>query len=180
MPWSSILGAVAGPLLGGLFGSSGGPTAGANPAQYDPFQAYRPQYAGQLNTLMANPNSVTSLPGFQLQFGQGMEAVQRAMAAQGKNLSGAEMLALQNQGQVLAGQYYNQQLATLSQLSGATQSPAAGYTAALAGNQNYMNNITGWGAVGSQLGRTITNIINGADNSGGGNSIVNQWNTGSF
>lgn len=182
MAWAAI-GAAAVTVVGGALtsgGSGGGATMGANPQQYDPFQSYRPQYGVQLNQLMADPQSVTKMPGYQWELQQGQQATQRAMAAQGKNLSGAEMLALQQQGQGLAGQYYDRRLQTLMQLSGAGQSAASGYAAGVSGSQNYMQNMTGLAGVGTALGTAFGNWMNtpsgGTQQSGG----VAQSSTGSM
>lgn len=86
-------------------------------AASDPFSQYRPGAASQLNSLMSNPSSLTSTPGYQA----GMDAVQRSMAAQGYNGSGNMMAALQQYG----GNAYNQQVQTLAGLSGASSSPVA-------------------------------------------------------
>ena len=84
----------------------------------DPFGPQRAQYAAQLQQLMANPSSITSLPGYQA----GMDAVQRSMSAQGYQGSGNMMAAMQKYGQDL----YNQQVQTLSSLAGAGIDPSAG------------------------------------------------------
>ena len=162
MAWAAIGGAVVG-VVGNYVMNSGNnsaATVGANAQQYDPFQSYRPQYGTQLNSLMANPQSVTKMPGYKFQQQQGEQAVTRAMAAQGKNLSGNEMFALQQQGQGLASDFYNKQLATQMQLSGAAQNPATGYNAGVNGSQNYMQNMTGLVGVGTQLGTAFGNWVN--------------------
>ena len=73
-------------------------------------QQQQQQYSQQLQQLMANPGSITSMPGYE----SGMEAVRRSMAAQGYQGSGNMMGALQNQG----GAFYQQQLSNLAQLQG--------------------------------------------------------------
>jgi hypothetical protein len=122
----------------------------------DPFSASRAQYATQLNNLMSNPSSVTTTPGYQFLQQQGLEGVSRQMAARGYNTSGNELLALQNQGQSLANSQYQQQLSNLMQLSGASQTPAQGTTAA----SNILNTTgqNGWNAVGQGLGTLSSNI----------------------
>ncbi len=75
-------------------------------------QQQQQQYGRQLQDLMANPGSVTGMPGYEA----GMEAVRRSMAAQGYQGSGNMMGALQQQG----GQFYQQQLQNLSQLQGSS------------------------------------------------------------
>jgi hypothetical protein len=97
--------------------------------QADPFAGYRPQYAAQLSNLMNNPQSVTQTPGYQFNLAQGLQGLQAQQAAQGRLVSGGALIQGQQFGQNLASQTYNQQLQTLAQLSGATQSPASGATA---------------------------------------------------
>jgi hypothetical protein len=122
-------------------GSGGGSTSSGT---YDPYGQYRGQAASQLNTLMDNPSLAMSQPGYQQTLQQGTNAAQRGAAATGQLQSGAEQAALQNIGQNTFGAYYNQQLANLMQLSGASQSPAAAgfaqqQAATLAQNRNYQN-----------------------------------------
>ncbi len=102
-------------------------------AQNDPFGSQRGQYQQQLQQLMANPSSVTSLPGYQFQFDQGQQALQRQMAAGGYGGTGAAPgtgggsgnygTALTQYGQGFAQNFYQQQLANLSGLSGANIQP---------------------------------------------------------
>jgi hypothetical protein len=70
---------------------------------------YAPQYAAQLSALEANPNSITSMPGYQA----GLEAVERAGAAQGFQGSGNLAAALQQYG----GNFFNQQVQQLQSLA---------------------------------------------------------------
>jgi len=135
---------AAGGITGGqiLSGLSGGLQAGAGlyalstaqkigqmSGQSDPFAAYRPQYAGQLASLMNNPNSVSTLPQYQFNLQQGLQAMQAQQASQGRLVSGGALMQGQQFGQQLAGQSYQQQLNTLASLSGATQSPSSGAAA---------------------------------------------------
>lgn len=90
--------------------------------------------AGQLQTLLTDPSSITKMPGYNA----GLEAVQRAMAAQGYgggagpgNVSGNMLAALQQYG----GNFYNQALQNLAGLSGATQNPASAGQLLISGNQ---------------------------------------------
>ena len=122
---ASVVGIGSG--LNSLFGGGGGGGGGGSTSSgtYDPYGQYRGQAASQLNTLMNNPSMAMSQPGYQQQLQQGMRTTQRGAAATGMLQSGAEQNALQNVGQNTFGSYYNQQLANLMQLSGASQSPAA-------------------------------------------------------
>lgn len=121
---SSIPGLVK--PLGSLAQAAGGVAGGNKVAQgakegasaADPFAQYRPAYGKQLNTLMSDPSSITSMPGYQA----GLTAVERAGASQGYTGSGFMAGALANYG----GQQYQQALNNLMILSGATTgSPAS-------------------------------------------------------
>jgi hypothetical protein len=88
-------------------------------------------FANQINNLVANPSSVYQTPQYQAAFGQGQNAVNATLAAQGLNASGNQLAALQNYGQSFGQNAYNQQL---SQLSGL-------YGQALGGNQQGFNQL---------------------------------------
>lgn len=83
----------------------------------DPNAPYRPGYAAELSALASNPNQIQMLPGYRA----GLQAVQRAQAAQGFQGSGNMMAALAKYG---AGAY-NDRLAQLERLSGITAGPNA-------------------------------------------------------
>lgn len=70
---------------------------------------YSAQYAQQLNQLMSNPNSITSMPGYQA----GLEGVERSMAAQGYQGSGNMAAALQQ----YSGNFFNNQVSQLQSLA---------------------------------------------------------------
>jgi hypothetical protein len=162
---ASILGVAktASPIIGGLGQLAGGVGAmqagrqsGQLAGQADPFSPYRSQYAAQLAQLMQDPNTVTKTPGYQFNLAQGLEAQQAQQASQGRLVSGGALLQSQQFGQQLAGQTYQQQLATLASLSGASQSPATGATAQgnlLAGQLG--GTLGGAQAISSGLGTTL-------------------------
>ena len=77
----------------------------------DPFAKYRAGYGAQLAALEANPSSMTNLPGYQA----GLQAIQRAGAAQGYTGSGNMAVSLAKYG----GDFYNQQVNRLAGLAGA-------------------------------------------------------------
>lgn len=84
------------------------------------------EYQQRLNDLMANPGSVTSLPGYQFRMDQGAQAIQRRMAALGYNRSGNQATALTRYGQDYAtGELERQEglLAKLYGMSGPDTSP---------------------------------------------------------
>lgn len=91
----------------------------------DPFGKYREQYAAELQALEANPSSITTRPGYQA----GLQAVQRAGAAQGYTGSGNMAAGLAGYGQ----NFFEQQRQLLASLGGAGapvgQGAAAGYVA---------------------------------------------------
>lgn len=102
----------------------GGGGGGGLPGGVDPYSSYRPQAAQELHDLMADPGQAFSLPGYQTQLQMGQQAVNRGMAKTGQLQSGAEQVALQDLGQNTFSSFYNSKLATLMQLSGASQNPA--------------------------------------------------------
>lgn len=106
----------------------------------DPFAAYRPGYAAQLQQLMQNPNSVTSLPGYQFGMDQSIGALTKNLASQGLTGSGTAAQAITNQGQQYAGQFYQQQLQNLAGLSGANMNNAGTSLAGQAAGTNLQNN----------------------------------------
>lgn len=75
---------------------------------------------------------VASLPGYQFDFDQGSEALQRTSAAQGLTGSGNTQLALQNFGQAQAEKYYNSYMGYLSGVTAA----GSGATSQIAANQS--------------------------------------------
>lgn len=75
-------------------------------------------YQAQLQQLISNPSSVTSLPGYQFQLSEGSAAVASQMAASGFLGSGNEAEALMSYGQGLASSFYGQQTSLLASLSG--------------------------------------------------------------
>lgn len=80
------------------------------------------QYRDQLSKLMADPSSVTKLPGYQFNKQQGEESVARQFAS---NPGGGGAAALERYGQDYASSAYGQQVQLLSQLSGISQNPAS-------------------------------------------------------
>ena len=103
------------------------PSAGAiysggqwlTPAQYQQHQAQQTTQkvlstaSNKLNTLLQNPESVASTPGYQFAYNQGLEAVNRTAAAKGQLGSGNRLYDLTKFGQGLASQTYN---STVNQL----------------------------------------------------------------
>lgn len=89
----------------------------------DPFGKYRSVYGDQLLALMADPSSITKRPGYQFQFDQGAEAVQRKLASKGYGGSGNMGVALTEYGQNFASSYFDKEATRLATLAGANISP---------------------------------------------------------
>lgn len=124
-------------------------------------QSEQQYYNSMLQTLIANPGSVSSLPGFQFELDTGSKAVAAGFGPAGLAGSGNEAAALTSFGQGLAGQFYLQQTGLLASLSGVTNasSPAQGINAATSANANSTQNISNllntlgfYGAIGSKGG----------------------------
>lgn len=135
-------------------------------SQANPFGGYRAMYGQQLADLMNNPSSVTSLPGYQFEFGQGQQAVERGMSKYRD--SGNEAIALQEYGQGFAGQYLQQQEQLLSGLAGANITPNQGPAM-----QGYLS--------GTNLaGSALNNLAYGSTRYGGASSGTPAYGGGGF
>tara|TARA_R110000772_G_scaffold268714_2_gene397864 strand:+ start:841 stop:1440 length:600 start_codon:yes stop_codon:yes gene_type:complete len=108
-----------------------GKTAEDTQARIDPGQANRAGYAEQLRGIMSGEVDFQEDPGYQFRFSEGMRATERGMAAKGYNQSGNVQAALQERGQGLASQEYNNILTRLTDLG------SAGTQAGIAGGQAY-------------------------------------------
>lgn len=108
------------------------------------------QYASQLATLMANPSSVTSTPGYQFNFDQGVDATSRGMAAGGFLNSGNEASALTSFGQGMAMNTFNQQATMLANLAG-FNAPAYGSNATGSANAATSANNSTFNSTGQLL-----------------------------
>lgn len=111
----------------------------------------RSQAGAQLQNLLSNPNSITSMPGYEA----GLTAVQRKMASQGYQNSGNMMAALQNYG----GNFYNNAVTQLGGLAGAGYNPAGAGQLVIQGTSS-ANDLAGrsmasigYGTVGNALSR---------------------------
>lgn len=107
----------------------------------DPFAQYRAQYAQQLQQLEANPGSMTTMPGYQA----GLQAVQRAGAAQGYTGSGNMAAGLAGYGQ----NFFQQQQQMLAQLGGAGAPVGQGAAASYVAENN------AWQGIGNGLGSMV-------------------------
>lgn len=119
-----------------------------------------------LQSLLSNPSSITSDPGYSFGLNEGTKALNTGAAARGMTYSGAQQKALQRYGQDYAGTKLNESFNRLASLAGLGQTGAgtiAGAGSAYANNVG--NNTTALGsALASQnllTGQTIGNAING-------------------
>lgn len=135
------------------------PSAGAiysggqwlTPAQYQQqqsqlsYQKVAGTAANKLNTLLQNPESVSSTPGYQFAYNQGLEAVNRTAASKGQLGSGNRLYDLTKFGQGLASQTYND---TVNQLSNTL-------------NRNPVTMATGGGANSMSIGSSVGKLYYG-------------------
>jgi len=148
-------------LIGGIsqLGQAGQLLGGGQtkPGVADPYAQYRSQAASQLQNLLANPNTITSTPGYQFNLQQGLQAQGAKQAAQGNLVSGGALLQSQQFGQQYATSSLQQQQALLAQLSGASQAPAGAAQA----QQGINFGQTGAQALGLQgLAGGAANVLN--------------------
>lgn len=137
----------------------------------DPFAPSRQQYINQLNAVMANPSLTMSQPGYQFQFQEGLQGLNRNLAKRGMGTgtpgqpgvpaAGAAGMAQQRYGQQFAQSSYNDYVKQLAGLAGATQAPSVGATAGLnAQEQAQRQAQKGWGALGESAGALSTLFSN--------------------
>lgn len=97
----------------------------AGAAAADPFASQRPRYQTELGNLMTDPSSVASLPGYQFQLDQGIQARNRGYAARGQGNSGTRDIELTKYGQDYAASSYQTHLGNLMKLAGVDSSSPA-------------------------------------------------------
>lgn len=135
-------------------------------------QGEQQQYNAMLQQLIANPSSVTSLPGYQFDLSQGTKAVQAGMGASGFAGSGNEAAALTTFGQGLASSFYGQQTALLASLSGVTnpsspsQSINAGTSASALSSSNLSSLLNSLGFYSRLGGGTASGAAAGTPGAG--------------
>ena len=135
----SVLGGISkyGPLIQagtgllGAFGTYQSSKTASKAAQQavgmaDPFGKYRGQFAKQLQTLYQNPWQIADTPGYQFRLAQGLEGVNRNAAASGMLGSGNRLMELMRYGQDYGSQEFDNEIARLMQLSGATMGSPTG------------------------------------------------------
>ena len=116
--WASVAGAGVGWALN----KYGGGSQRNAPDVYDPFAPSREKYRGELDQFMHGQFTPAD-PSYNWRMSQGMEAVNRSMAATGGLGSGQQMAELTKFGQGMASQEYDKQFQRLSTLAGAGMSP---------------------------------------------------------
>lgn len=128
------LGGVSKLIRGGMdiynalnYGQGQSPTAAQQSA--DPYAPFRQQAADKLNALMQNPNMVYGMPGYKFAQEQGTKAINRTNAAGGNFASGNNLLAVQNQSQQTAQNWFDDYVNKLSTQAGVNQSPSVGTNA---------------------------------------------------
>lgn len=147
--WSSLLSGITGLLQNNKNNST---LTDANA-----FNAYRPAYAAQLASLIANPSSVTSDKGFQAGLGQATNAVQHQLASQGLIGGGTMAGTISNTADAYTSQYLNNQETMLANLAGAWINPNQTYasqTNSASNTQGGLNSLFSGGAgiIGSMFG----------------------------
>lgn len=151
--------------IGNILTGGGGDTANKGAALSDPFAGQRGQYQDQLSALMKDPSSVTKTPGYQFNFDQGLEALQRQEAATGNLNSGTADIGAVQYGQNYAKSTFNQYEQMLAQLAGGNLSQ--GDAGSVYAKANQGSNSATSGLFGSLL-----STITGAGGSGGGGGIM--------
>lgn len=112
-------------------------------------------YAQQLSALMADPSSVTKLPGYDFNKQQGEQSIARGMGSQGLAGSGNEAIALDKYGSGYADSAYSTQanlLAGLSGLQTATSPDSYARTGASAQGQSFAQLSSALAGLGYSIG----------------------------
>lgn len=176
MPWgvaAAVGASVAGSAVSSALAPSPSDTANAAANASDPFRSQRGQYQQQLASLMNNPSSITSTPGYQFNLQQGLNSVQGQAAAAGMGNSGNVLTALQQYGSNYAtNQLQNQEL-LLAQLAGANVG-SPGTAGQILQNQNQSNQQSA-SALGNQISGAIQtgyNNYSGGSGYSGGNPFA--------
>lgn len=132
-----------------------------NRADNMPLLDTRNSALAQINALLANPNDVSKLPGYQFGLDQGTRALNAGAAANGMTYSGAQGKALTRYGQDYAGTKLNESYNRLANLAGLGQ---------VATNSNTM--------AGTNYANQVGNNLSGAASMAGGAALYNARNWG--
>jgi hypothetical protein len=167
-----MMGGPVGAAVGmGLVGAAGGLMQGdsyedPSTRAYDPFKGYRGYFGQQLADLQAGSKQFSpSDPSYQFRYDQGLEAVNRSLAAQGQLGSGLQMKSLMDYGQASASQEYGNEWNRLASLAGVNQTAGVGSTNQ--GNQ-FMQNLGA--GLGLAQGFGLSSLFN--QGSSAGTSLV--------
>ena len=167
-----MVGGPVGAAVGmGLGGAAGGLMQGddyEDPSTrvYDPFKSYRGEFGDRLAALQRGEQQFTAMdPSYKFRYDQGMEAVNRSMAAQGQLGSGLQMKSLMDYGQQSASQEYGNEWNRLASLAGVGQTAGVGSTNQ--GNQ-FMQNLGA--GLGLAQGFGLSSLFN--QGSSAGTSLV--------
>jgi len=172
------MGAVAavGSLVVGAYSASNSKKQGDRMAGLAGRQEDRQAYfANQLIELMKNPSSILDDPGYQLSFGQGLQAVERSSAAAGFTGSGNAAIALQSYGQSFSSKYLREQQSLLASLSGAQFNPAQAYSGA---SQSYDQSFNQLGGVLASLGYSFGGAGSGSSSGSSGTAPTGWYDRG--
>ena len=108
-----------GQLASSAYGAFQGSQLKSSAAGSDPFAPYRAGYAQQLSTLMKDPSSITSQPGYQAAEKAGEQALTRNLSSQGLTGSGTAAEAIPTFAAKFEDKYYQEMIQTLAGLGGA-------------------------------------------------------------
>ena len=169
MVGAAVAGAATTAVVSNALAPSGGGGGGAVPTSQaagiaDPFAAQRPQYQSMLQQLMTNPASFQGSPGYQWQFNQGMEAVNRTAGAQHMLGSGNRLQELMQYGQGMASQDYNNQFLRLANLAGASAGQPGTAGQLQAGYNQQMSQ--GAGQLAGAIGQGVSGMFSSGSNTG--------------
>jgi hypothetical protein len=200
-PWRTAGGQAVNALsnwygLGGVAGAGGptttgigqptGPGGGSGGLNgiYGPGTTIPGGSAGSGPSAMSQEQTIRNTPGYQFNFDQGSQAVQRNLASKGLLNSGAAGKALTQYGQGYADNYQQQYVGGLQSLAGLGQSSvqATGNLGANAANQIgsndiYSGNAQAYGTIGqaNAINKGIGSLIQQAGGWFGGGRTSSYW-----
>jgi len=158
----------------------------------DPFSQSRQMANTQLQSLMQNPGQMQNDPSYQWALQQGMQGVDRSLAAKHQTASGNALTELTQYGQGLASQQYNNRLGQLSNMASQGANPAAAGQMLMSGTQisQGLTSAAGTGAMSSlgQMAGGIGTAMGSIGNAIGGyfgsssqpNGALPQYSTGGY
>lgn len=143
-------------------GATGTPVPGYTSPTGNVVTGTTPGYSDPTVAMQNALQALTQTPGYQFSLGQGLEAIQRSAAAKGNLMSGKTLMAMQQFGQNMAQQTYQQALANLQPaIQGGQQATAANNQA----QQNYGQLLTNLlGQQGTTQAGLLQNLVNQAGN----------------